>query len=357
MTIEPHLESFHVVRLNAKLFPVPPVEEEVYRRYNLLPFKVEANDPESIVKHAANCDALVVVSASLPAEVINKLDRCRVISRLGTGTDKIAVDVATERGILVTNIPMFCVEEQADHTMALLLALERQLPTMAQRMREGAWRLSRQEAKANQRLSGRVLGLVGFGNSARAVARRATGFGLRVIATRRQQDTPDAEAIALGVEMVTLDALVATSDYISLHLPLNDETRHLFDADRLAKMKPGAMLINTSRGAIVDENALVDVLRDGHLRGAGIDTFSCINLHNEVETPPDHPMVALDNVVLTPHVGAYSEQAMADVARGGIDNLVAVLSGYWPPPENVVNSNVTPRDPLAPPTTDGGAAM
>lgn len=341
-----YLEKCRIVRLNASLFPVSEFEASLYEEFNLRPVQVEANSPDEIVPHVENCDALFAISVSLPESVISSLSRCRVISRLGTGTDKIDVDMATRKGILVTNVPYFCVEEQADHTMALMLAMARKLPQMARAMAEGAWSHSKRQSRSNQRLSTQTLGLIGFGNSAKATAERARGFGMRVIATRRNMKAPRREADDLGVEMVSLDALLTESDYVSLHLPLNSETYHMLDKVELAKMKPGACLINTSRGALVDETALVDTLREGRLSGAGLDTFEEIDPFTEDEAPPDHPLLELDNVVLTPHVGAYSVQASQDVSRGGVQNVVSVLSGNLPLAENIVNPTVTPRFPL-----------
>lgn len=340
------LRRFSTVRLNAELFPVRPAEAELWKTHGLTPLPVEANTPTEILEHAADCDALFVVSTTLPREVIEGLSRCRVISRIGTGTDKIDVATATQRGILVTNVPRFCVEEQADHTLALLLSLTRKLQEMSEALATGAFRHARERALTNQRLAGRTLGLIGFGNSARAVTRRAQGFGLRVIATRRDLSAPQDEAVLLGVSLVDLDTLLATADYVSLHLPLTEATHHLLDADRLRRMKPGAIVINTSRGAIIDETALVEVLRDGHLAGAGLDTFERIDPFVADEAPPEDPLLSLDNVILTPHVAAFSAQAMDDSRRGGIENVVAVLSGRWPPHENVVNSELTPRHSL-----------
>ncbi len=344
-----HLQDFRVVRLNAALSPMSQFERDLFREHRLHPLEAEANSPATIVPRVADCDAIFVVSTALPESVIESLSRCRVISRLGTGTDKIDVVTATRKGILVTNVPAFCVEEQADHTMALLLALLRKLPQMSQAMTQGAWNAARRQASANQRLSGSVLGLVGFGNSARAVAKRARGFGIRVIATRRNMDAPADQADELGVEMMALEDLLQQADYVSLHLPLTDHTYHLLDRAMLRKMKPGAYLINTSRGAIVDEEALVEFLREERLAGAGIDTFEGIDVFVEEEKPPDHPLLSLDNVILTPHVGAISVQAMQDVSTGGMANAAAVLSGFWPSPDNLVNPEVVPRFPLAKP--------
>ena len=337
------------VRLNAELFPVSDYETSLYRQFGLRPVEVEANTPADLIPHVAECDALFAISVTLPAEVIEKLARCRVISRLGAGTDKIAVDLATRRGILVTNVPTFCAEEQADHTFALLLALARQMPRMTRAMVAGAYSEARAVSRTNQRLTGRTLGLVGFGYSARQVARRAQGFGLRVIATRRRLGAADPVAQALGVELVDLDRVLRESDYLSLHAPLTPETRHMIDEAALRKMKASAFLINTARGALVDEPALVLALREGRLAGAGLDTFEQIDVFAPEETPPSppsHPLLGLENVILTPHVAAGSVQAMDDVSRGGVQNVAAVLSGYWPPPENIVNAGVVPRVPL-----------
>jgi D-3-phosphoglycerate dehydrogenase len=341
------LQGARILRLNAERHPVTAPEREQYARYGLAPVEVETHTHAETCAQVAEADAVFVVSATLPKAVIGALDRCRVISRMGTGVDKIDVAAATERGILVTNVPFFCVEEQADHAMALLLALVRKLPQMDRYLRAGAWGEAHALMRTNQRVSRQVLGLVGFGNSAQAMARRAKGFGMRVLGYRRNLAAARDVAAEIGVELVDLDTLLGESDYVSLHLPLAAETYHLFDAAMLRKLKPGALLINTARGALVDEGALVALLRAGHLGGAGLDTFEGIDIFGGVEGPPDHPFLGLENVVLTPHVAAGSVQAMEDVARGAVENVVAVLSGHWPHPANVVNRGVQPQRLLA----------
>ena len=336
-----------IIRLNARLFPVGDFERAQWARFNMRPLEVEAATPAEIIPHVAQCDALFAVSVALPAPVIDALERCQVISRLGTGTDKIAVARARERGILVTNVPYFCVEEQADHAMAMLLALARKLPQTAADMQRGAYRHAQDIVRSNRRLDGRTLGLVGFGNSAKHTARRAQGFGLRVIATRRKTGA-EAEAAALGVEMTGLDDLLRRSDYVSLHLPLVADTYHLIDDAALRKMKPDAFLINTSRGALIDEDALTAALIEGRLAGAGIDTFEQIDVFADDERVPTLPLLKLPNVIATPHVAAGSVESGQDVSRGGVQNVAAILAGYWPLGENVVNAGVTPRSPLRP---------
>ena len=273
-----HLADARVIRLNAALH-ANHYEFGLYPQYGLRPVLCEPTTPDEIIPFVEECDALFAVSVSLPTRVIESLRRCRVISRLGTGTDKIDVATATKRGIVVTNVPSFCVEEQADHTLMLLLALERKLPRMMDAVAQGAWnQAKRAAAPTTFRLSHRTLGLVGFGNSARAAAIRARAFGMRVLGTRRNLDAARADAARIGVELVDLDTLLRESDYVSLHLPLDASTRHLIDAAALRKMKSTAYLINTARGAIVDEWALVDALRTGVIAGAGIDTFEHIDI-------------------------------------------------------------------------------
>ncbi|MBX7215294.1 MAG: C-terminal binding protein [Thermoflexales bacterium] len=341
------LSDVRIVRLNAELHPVTECEARCYAQYRLSPLFVEAHTPEEAVRQVAGADAVFVVSAYLQEPVIAAMDRCRVIARMGTGVDKIDIAAATRAGIVVANVPFFCVEEQADHAMALLLALVRKLPQMDRCLRAGTWTEARDLMRTNQRVPGRVLGLVGFGNSAQAMARRARGFGMRVLANRRNPQAARAVAAEIGVELVDLPTLLAQSDYVSLHLPLSAETYHLFDAATLYRMKRGAILINTSRGAIVDEAALAAALQEGHLGGAGIDTFEGIDFFAGVEGPPEHPLLALDNVIVTPHVAAGSVQAMEDVARGSVENVVCVLRGHWPQPAHVVNADVQPRRFLA----------
>ncbi|CAN5834788.1 hypothetical protein BH10CHL1_BH10CHL1_14530 [soil metagenome] len=340
-----HLEKVRVVRLNAVLNP-NQYEAAIFQEYHLNPVHVEATTPEELIEVLADCDALFAVSVKLPTPVIESLKNCKVISRLGTGTDKIDVATATKRGIVVTNVPYFCVEEQADHAMALLLSLERKLPQMDAATRAGEWNRARYQSHPNRRLSVLTLGLIGFGNSARETARRARAFGMRVLATRRNMHASRAEAEALGVEMVDLDTVLRESDYVSLHLPLEKETYHLLDETALRKMKPSAYLINTSRGAIVDEMALVELLRANVIAGAGLDTFEHIDVFIPDGPPPPHPLLQLENVILSPHVAAMSIQAAQDVVRGGVENMVSILSGYWPNPENIVNRGVKPWFPL-----------
>lgn len=342
----PDLSRFSVIRLNQIISPVDDFEMSLYRKFRLEPILTEANRVEDQIPLLRKCDAVVVISSALTAHVIDQMDSCRVISRLGIGIDKIDVEQATQRGILVTNVPGCFNEEMAEHTMAMILGLARKLPQMARAVREGTWRRSRQLSTQNQRLSESVLGLVGFGDSAQGVARLARAFGMQILATRRNWQSISTATAKLGVKMVDLDTLLKEADFVSLHLPLNSQTYHLFDDPTLRKMKSTACLINTARGAIVDETALVGALQEGRLGGAGLDTFESIDPFTEEQIPPQHPLLEMEHVILSPHVAALSAQGMRAVSLGGIQNLVAVLSGYWPPPNNIVNLGVNPRYPL-----------
>ena len=335
-----------LVRLNALTNPPSPAEDHWLAHYGLGLERVEANDPDAILNCAADCDVLFVVATALPPAVINGLANCRLISRLGNGTDKIAVDTASAHGIVVSNAPYFCVPEMSDHIMAMVLSLSRRLLRMDAHMRAGAYATARDEGVNLTRLAGQTLGIVGFGATGPEVARRAAPFGMEVIATRKNMAAPIAPD--LDVEMIDLDTLLARADYVSLQLPLSTETYHIIDEAALAKMKPGSFLINTSRGALVDEDALARAVASGHLAGAAIDTFEDIDIFAENPPPPESPLLDLDNIILTPHTAGLSIQAAADATRTGIENAVAALNGMLPPAENIVNKGVEPRFPLAP---------
>jgi D-3-phosphoglycerate dehydrogenase len=340
-----HLHDFKIVRLNAELMPVNRFEAAMYRHYGIEPSLVEAETPEEIIPYVEDCSALFAISVALPEAVINSLKQCRVISRLGNGTDKIAVERAKERGILVTNVPYFCVPEMADHALGMIIALHRRFNQMQRYLLNGDFLTARDESLQIRRLSTQTLGIVGFGASGQALARRASACGMRVLATRRRMDVVK-EAEEIGVELVDLETVLTESDYVSLNLPLTKSTYQLIDEAALRKMKRGSCLINTARGAIVDEQALARVLRDGHLAGAAIDTFHEIDVFTAERTPPKHPLLELDNVILTPHVSGLAVEAQAEVAVVGVENVVTVLSGYWPQPDQVVNAGVEPRFPL-----------
>jgi D-3-phosphoglycerate dehydrogenase len=241
-----------------------------------------------------------------------------VIGRYGIGTDNIAVDVATELAIPVTNVPAYCVDEVAEHVLSLLLSLVRGVHRYDRAVREGDWSLA--TGLPTRRIAGSTMGIVGFGRIGRAVAQRARALGMTVIAHAR-----DPEAVrAAGAEPVTLAELAERSDFVSLHCPLTDDTRGLVDAGFLARMKPTAYLLNAARGAIVDQDALADALEAGRLAGAGLDVFVPEQL------PAGHRLLRSDRVLATPHTAFYSEESVVDLARLAAENVAAVLDGRRP---------------------------
>jgi D-3-phosphoglycerate dehydrogenase len=335
-----------IIRLTAPIFPQEDFERTAFAAAGLQPVIVDSADPDEIAAHVADADVVALIGTKLPTPVVDTMARCRLIARMGTGTDRIDVARATERGIVVANTPYFCVADQADHTMALLLALNRRLSHAQRSMAAGRFAEARRAAAAIQRLETCTLGLVGFGRSAVQTARRARAFGMRVLATRRNRSAPDHDAVALDVEMTDFDTVLRESDYVSLHVPLNAATRHMIDAAAFEKMKPTACLINTSRGANVDEAALVDALRRGRIAGAGIDTYELLDPFVDEAPPHLHPLSGMDNVILTPHLAGHSIQAKQDMMTTAVENIVRVLAGRWPDPAHIVNPQVTPRFPL-----------
>jgi len=258
--------------------------------------------------------------------MIDHLPNLAVISRFGSGTDNVNVAAASERGIPVLNVPEFCLSEVADHTMALLLCTARHLIALDQATRSGQWRARVTERL--RRIEGKQLGLVGLGRIAQEVARRAQAFGMRIAA-----HDPHVESDAftrMGAVRLPLDELLATSDFVSLHIPLTPTTRHLMSTEQFARMKPGAIFINTARGAVVDEEALAEALRGGHLGGAALDVYEGLNMFGPPVTEPDHPLFHLPNVLLTPHAAACSEEALSELMRAGAQNAIDVLEGRQP---------------------------
>lgn len=251
---------------------------------------------------------------SIDASVIHAAPASlKVISRYGVGVERVDLKAAGERGIVVTNTPGANTEAVADLTFGLMLSVARQIPRLNSEVRAGGW-----PRFTGVELFGKTLGLIGFGAIGKSVARRAAGFSMKVMA-HDPWKTPD-DCRREGVLPVDLDTVVSQSDILSLHLPRTPQTENLLDSDRVAYMKPGAILINTSRGGLVDELALMKALEEGRLFGVGLDAFA-------VEPPGEHPLLRLPQVVATPHAGAHTREAAEKMAELAVDNLLAVLTG------------------------------
>ena len=294
---------------------------------DLVAMKVKT--PDEFIAEAADCDALLNTYAGpITAEVMAKMPKCRIIARYGIGVDTIDLEAATAAGIIVTNNPTYCIEEVAEHTMALILACARKVAFYDRLVRAGRWEVP--PGKPMFRLVGRTLGLVGFGNIARQVAARAAAFGMKLLF-----HDPFVTNAPGGAKAVELDQLLRESDFVSLHPPLTPQTRKMINDEALAKMKPTAFLINCARGPVVDTDALVRALDAKRIAGCALDTV-------DPEPLPDpHPLRGRENVIVLPHAAWYSEQAMAGLQAGAPGEVRRVLSGEWP--VNVVNRDVKGR--------------
>lgn len=274
--------------------------------------KVRWRDQAGLIEALREADAVLCMHAPISRAVIEQLRRCRVIVRYGTGLDNIDRSAAAAAGIAVAGIHDYCTEEVANHVLALLLAWNRKILAYHRFVERNIWN-QRENTTGNwgcgpvSRLSRQTLGLLGFGRVGRAVAERARVFGIGVLACDTQPDRAAAER--LGVRLTAREELLASSDFVSLHVPLTEQTRRLIDAPTIGRMKPGAVLINTARGGLVDEQALVAALSSGRLAGALLDVYE------KAPLPADHPLRALENVTLTPHVAFYSEEALLDLRR------------------------------------------
>jgi len=275
---------------------------------------------DDILAVARDADAILVTYAKLPGELLRQLTRCKAIGRFGLGVDNIDIKSAAELGIMVTYVPDYCMHEVSDHAMALLLALARKIPLSNKLVQAGRWEMP--AVVPIHRLAGRVLGLVGFGNIPRALTPKAKAFGLRVV-THDPYVSQEVLAAA-GVEAVTFDRLLGISEFVSIHAPLMPATRGLFNAETFRKMKRGAALINTARGPLVDEDALVSALDSGHLGAAALDVVAVEPL------PKDAKLIGRDNVILTPHTGFYSVEALDELQTKCAADVARVLSGEKP---------------------------
>jgi len=269
---------------------------------------------------ARDADAVLVTYARLTGDLLRQLRKCKAIGRFGLGVDNIDVAAARELGITVTYVPDYCMHEVSDHAMALILALCRKVAQSNALVQARRWEMG--PLVPIHRLAGRVLGLVGFGNIPRTLAPKAKAFGLRVVA-HDPYVSPQA-LVTAQVEGISLDRLLEISDIVSIHAPLTPATRGLINGEVLQKMKKSALLINTARGPLIDEAALVTALDSGHLGGAALDVVAVEPL------PKDSRLVGRDNVLLTPHTAFYSVEALNELQTKCASDVARVLSGEAP---------------------------
>jgi D-3-phosphoglycerate dehydrogenase / 2-oxoglutarate reductase len=273
-------------------------------------------------------DAVLLRAEIFDRDKIANSPRLRIIARHGTGYDHVDVDAATDAGVWVTITPGRNARAVAEHVFALALALGRKIPVAAGRTRDGFWSQNKAELTGFE-LHGRTLGLLGLGSIGSIVLQIARGFGMQVLVTDPVLD--HAQVAALGARKVEFDELLAGSDVLSLHVPLVASTRHIIDGPALARLRPGAILINTSRGGLVDEQAMVTALRSGRLRGAALDVLEAESV--DMKNPLLHnrlPIAELDNLIVTPHVAGQTEESLREVGRAATACIRQALAGTVP---------------------------
>ncbi len=285
---------------------------------------------ETLISLAGDVDAIMTCFAQVTPNVLRAAPNCVAVGRFGVGVDNIAVDTATELGMAVTYVPDYCVDEVSDHVMALLLAFNRRIVLFDNSVKNEGWG-SVPLTMRMMRLQGKTLGVIGFGRIGQAVAQKALAFGFRVLAYDPYM-TAEQCALRGARKVEDMNAVLRESDFVTLHSPLNEETRGLIGARELDMMKSEAFLINCARGPLIDESALYDALTGGGIAGAGLDVME------DNHPPSDHPLLGLDNIIITPHVAFFSQEATLELEQRAAREVAYVLTGRMP--DNLVNPAV-----------------
>lgn len=300
------------------------IEKNIIEKFGAEFIFADSMDEQTIISYSKDCDAIIDVYCPITERILIESPKVKVVVRSGTGVDTIDVEAANRLGVIVCNVPDYCIEEVADHTMAHLLGMARKITQLNNRIKnrqEDAWDMNK--AKPMYRLRGRTLGLLGFGNIAQQVAVRAKSFGLNVMAFDSYVDGTTFEK-ARVIRAESLDELVSNADILSLHIPYLPENHHIINDRLLGMMKKEAILINTARGPLVDEKSLIAALETNQIAGVGLDV-------TEVEPLPQHSkLLGLDNAVITPHIAYYSEESIIYERQRMAEEVVLVLSGEEP---------------------------
>lgn len=310
-------------------FPSVSTEKAILEKAGADVIEGHCKTENDVIKVAFDADAIINQYVVITRGIIENLQNCRIIVHYGIGIDKVDVEAATEHGIYVANIPDYCVDEVSSHAMALILDCTRKIVFLNNALKRGQWDFKL--AQPIRRISMLTLAIAGFGKIAGALAEKARGFGLRRILAHDPYVSPEAGK-QFGVEMVDMTEFLEEADILSIHLPLTKETKHMFGEKEFQMMKKSAIIINTSRGAVIDEVALIKALREGQLAGAGLDVF---------EKEPasfSNPLLRMENVVVTPHVAWYSEESFQDLQQTAAEEVARVLHGKIP--NSLVNREV-----------------
>jgi D-3-phosphoglycerate dehydrogenase len=282
----------------------------------------QAADEQELAELCKDADGVLTVRAAITKRVIAAMQRCRIIVRYGIGIDTVDIPAATERGIMVANVPDYCVDEVSDHALTLLLMLSRQMVPAISLAREESWAVTKMPSL--HRLRGQTCGLVGCGKIGSLLAGKVAQLGMRVLI--HDPYLSESRCRDMGAELVSLDVLLARSDFISLHAPLNDQTHHLFGDAAFAKMKSTASIVNTARGGLIDEAALLAALDSGKIFGAGLDVMKS----ETAFTPTGSALVNHPKVIVTPHTAWLSDEARSTLQARAIEQVLACLKGERP---------------------------
>ena len=313
------------------VWPDIEIESEVLRAAGVEPRAAPDASEKTLADLAAEADVILFCFTRITGNVLRAATRCVAACRYGIGVDNIDIPAATAAGIVVTNVPDYCMDEVGDHALGMILALNRRFVPHDRSVKTGGWSAVALD-RPMHRTRGATLGIVGLGRIGRSVAAKARAFGMALVAC----DPLFAPGEAVdGVEIASLEDVLGRSEFVTVHTPLTPETEGMIGARELAMMKPGSIIVNCARGGIIDEEALARALAGGHLAGAGLDVLAA------APPPADHPLLGLDNVIITPHTAFFSQASTRELERRTAEEAVRVLNGGFP--EHLVNPEVLGR--------------
>ena len=314
------------VVVHSLLVEDPTLEKEILKEIDAEVVFVPNEDQERFFEEIKDADGVIIADRKIKPEHVETLRNCKIIARQGIGFDNIELEKTKEKNIAVTNVPDYCIDEVSDYAMSLMLSMLRHIPTYDKHVREGIWDITSILSKSGfpqmRRLSTQTLGILGFGKIAREVARKSKAFGFRMITADPYLD--EKVANEYGVELVDLETLLVESDVISIHRPLTPETRYMFNKEAFEKMKDNAIIINTSRGPLINEKDLYEALKNKVIAGAAVDV-------TEVEPiEADNPLLTLENYIVTPHAAFFTQDSYIELRERAAGEVVRVLSGNEP---------------------------
>ncbi|WP_163536131.1 C-terminal binding protein [Gracilibacillus sp. YIM 98692] len=306
-------------------------ELDVFEQYDITFEKAQCQTEDEVIEACKDADAILNQYAPITRKVIERLPNLKAVARYGVGVNTVDLEAATENQVLVCNVTDYCMDEVSDHAIAMMLSANRKVTKLNNRIREGVWDFN--EGVPIYRLKNTRLGLVGFGRIAQQLAEKAKVFGMDVAAY--DPFIPEQVFQTQGVASLSLEELCETSNFLSVHVPLTNETENLIDHSMFQLMQKDTVIVNTSRGGIINEDALYYALKNDQIAGAALDVLA------KEPIDPQHPLLQLDNVLFTPHIAWYSEESQEELKRKSAENIAAVHLGKYP--KYLVNEGVTPK--------------